>query len=133
MLSSALIEPWPELEGSRAKVLKDGLARQERACDVLREASQVFQGARRRVAESVLGGIEAEANGRLADAGVELGMAVRWAREAKGLLRCLQPRASHALSKQYAGEGLRSMRRRPRPQARAATRGGAHRPQWRRG
>lgn len=53
----------------------------------VQEAMKIFgkNGAQRRVAESVLGHIEATANAMLRDSGIELSVEIRWSREGDGL------------------------------------------------
>jgi DNA repair exonuclease SbcCD ATPase subunit len=53
----------------------------------LRGAVQVFHTSKRVLAEGVLAEIEDDANSALAQAGVDLSVAVRWGRETKGLAR----------------------------------------------
>ncbi len=82
------MEELERIETTRAELMK---ARDEIAGSLgtYREAAAIFgkRGAQRRVAEGVLGGIEADANAVLQECGAKLQVTIRWTREGKGIAK----------------------------------------------
>jgi hypothetical protein len=78
-------------EGKRAALL-ERIAGLRAEIAVAREAAVIFGkgGAQRKVAEGALGEIEAVANERLRECGIDLSVGVRWSREGQGLARACE-------------------------------------------